>query len=80
MVRKAENYRWSSAGVHCWMKPDPVLRRKPCRQNQFESIDDCAAWLTERDKPRKLEVLRRNEEKCLPYGSEKFIQKLERLT
>ncbi len=80
LVRKAENYRWSSASAHCGIKPDPVLTRKPFWQRQFESIGDWAAWLAEGDEPQRLEILRRNVEKGLPCGSEKFIQKLEKLT
>src|SRR3990170_4525 len=38
MVRKAENYRWSSAAAHCGLKPDPVLTCKLSWQRQFESI------------------------------------------
>jgi putative transposase len=80
MVRKAENYRRSSARAHCGPKPDPVLTRKPSWQRPFESIGDWSAWLAEGEEPQKLEVLRRNVDKGLPCGSEKFIQKLEKLT
>jgi putative transposase len=80
MVRKAENYRWSSAVAHCGLKPDPVLTRKLSWQRQFESIGDWSAWLAEGDAPQRLEILRRNVEKGLPCGSEKFVQKLEKLT
>jgi len=80
MVRKAENYRWSSASAHCGMKPDPVLTGKPSWHRQFESIGDWSAWLADGDEPQRLEILRRNVEKGLPCGSEKFIQKLEKST
>ena len=80
MVRKAENYRWSSASAHCGLKPDPVLTRKQSWQRQFESIGDWSAWLAEGDESQKLEVLRRNVDKGLPCGTEKFINKLEKLT
>ena len=80
MVRKAENYRWSSAGWHCGLRPDPLLTTKPTWRRQFEGIGDWSAWLAEGDEPEKLGVLRRNVDKGLPCGSEKFIQKLEKLT
>lgn len=80
MVRKAENYRWSSAGWHCGLRPDPLLTTKPTWRRQFEGIGGWSAWLAEGDEPEKLEVLRRNVDKGLPCGSEKFIQKLEKLT
>lgn len=79
MVRKAENYRWSSAVAHCGLKSDPVLTRKPIWQRQFESIGNWSAWLAEGDEPQRLAILRRNVEKGLPCGSEKFVLKLERL-
>jgi len=80
MVRKAENYRWSSAGAHCGLRQDDVLTTKSSWRKQFEAIGDWSAWLAEGDAPQQLEVLRRNAEKGLPCGSEKFIRKLEKLT
>jgi putative transposase len=80
MVRKAENYRWSSASAHCQLRQDDVLTKKAAWQKQFESIGDWSAWLAEGDEPEQLEVLRRNAGKGLPCGSAKFIQKLEKLT
>jgi putative transposase len=80
MVRKAENYRWSSAAAHCGLRTDPVLTRKPSWRRLFESVGDWSAWLAEGDEPQRLEVLRRNVDKGLPCGSEKFIQKLEKMT
>jgi len=80
MVRKAENYRWSSATAHCGLRTDPVLTRKLSWRRQFESIGDWSAWLAEGDDPQRLEVLRRNVDKGLPCGSEKFVRNLEKLT
>ena len=79
MVRKAENYAWSSAAAHCGLRPDPVLSNQPFWHKQFASIGNWSAWLAEGDEPDKLAVLRRNVEKGLPCGSRKFIQKLERI-
>jgi len=80
MVRKAQNYRWSSAGAHCGLRQDDVLTTKSSWRKQFEAIVDWSAWLAQGDAPQQLEVLRRNAEKGLPCGSEKFIRKLEKLT
>lgn len=79
-VRKAENYRWSSAGGHCGLRQDALLTKKPYWCRQFEGIGDWSAWLTEGDETEKLGVLRRNIEKGLPCGSDKFIHKLEKIT
>ena len=80
MVRKAENYRWSSAGGHCGLRPDPLLTEKPYWRKQFEGVGNWSAWLAEGDEPEKLEVIRRNVDKGLPCGSDKFIHKLEKMT
>ena len=79
MVRKAENYRWSSAAAHCRVREDEVLTKKPSWRKQFEAIGDWSAWLAEGDAPEQLEIMRRHTEKGLPCGSEKFIRKLETL-
>ena len=79
MVRKAENYRWSSAGAHCGLRQDPVLTQKPSWRRQFEGIGNWSAWLAEGDEPQRLEVLRRNVEQGLPCGSPIFIRKLEKI-
>jgi putative transposase len=80
MVRKAENYYWSSAQTHCGQRPDTVLTTNSSWRRQVESIGDWSAWLGQGDEPGELEILRRNADKGLPCGSQKFIGKLERLT
>ena len=79
IVRKAENYPWSSAAGHCGIKEDRVLGCKPDWQRQLESIGDWSSWLATGDEPHQLEVLRRNADKGLPCGSDKFIRRLEKL-
>ena len=46
----------------------------------IEGMGDWSAWLAQGDEPGELEILRRNADKGLPCGSQKFIGKLERLT
>ncbi|MDP1949737.1 MAG: hypothetical protein Q8K59_01300, partial [Nitrosomonas sp.] len=48
--------------------------KQPC-----EPILDWSAWLAENDDPQELEVLRRNAEKGLPCGADKFIRGLEKV-
>lgn len=80
LVRKAESYAWSSAGGHCGVRLDPLLTRQKYWLRQFEDLGDWPAWLAERDEPDKLAILRRNVDKGLPCGSDRFIQKIEKLT
>jgi len=75
MVRKAENYCWSSAQAHCGQRQDTVLTTNSSWRRQIKGIGDWSAWLAQGDEPRELEILRRNADKGLPCGSEKFIGK-----
>ena len=79
MVAKPEDYSWSSAAAHCGLKDDAILSQKPEWKKQCDQISDWSAWLAEGDDPKKLEMLRRNVEKGLPCGTEKFIRKLEQI-
>ena len=54
MVRKAENYRWSSAGAHCRLRQDDVPTRKPSWRKQFEAIGDWSARLAGGDEPETM--------------------------
>lgn len=78
MVKKAEDYAWSSATAHCTGEEDAVLTKKAYWKKQMESIGDWSAWLAEGEKEQELTLIRRNIEKGLPCGSERFIKKLER--
>ena len=80
MVRKAENYCWSSAQAHCGHRQDTVLSTNSSWRRQVGGIGDWSAWLAQGDEPGELEILRRNADKGLPCGSQKFIGKLEQLT
>lgn len=78
MVRKAENYPWSSAANHCGGVDDCVLSKNPQWKKLSEQVDDWSAWLAEGDDPSELAMIRRNIEKGLPCGSDRFIKNLER--
>ena len=77
MLRKAEQYSWSSAAAHCGIKADGVLTKSKTWGKKFKQIADWSAWLAEEEEQDKLSLLRRNIEKGLPTGSERFIKKLE---
>jgi len=78
LVRRAENYPWSSAAAHCGLREDGVLTTDSAWLRQVKSIGDWSKWLGEGDRPQQLEVLRRHVERGLPCGAEGFIRKLER--
>lgn len=78
IVRRAENYRWSSAPAHCGLKEDTVLTLDREWLRQVKSVGDWSSWLAQGDRPEQLEVLRRHVERGLPCGAERFIRRLER--
>ena len=80
MARKAERYPWSSAAGHCGLTQDHVLSTLPKWKKLINQIDDWSAWLAEGDEANELSLIRRNIEKGLPCGSDRFIIKLEKLT
>ena len=79
LVRKAENYVWSSAAAHCGLRDDPLLSQQKHWRRQFEAMGDWADFLATPDEPAKMEILRRNVDKGLPCGSERFIRKIEKI-
>jgi REP-associated tyrosine transposase len=80
MVRRAENYVWSSAAAHCGRCTDPALTQAATWRERLAAVDDWSAWLAEGDEAEELAVLRRNADKGLPCGSETFIGRLEALS
>lgn len=80
MVRKPEKYSWSSAAAHCHLRKDALLSQRVSWQRQLAQITDWSAWLAEGDEAEQISILRRNVNKGLPCGSDRFIRKLEKLT
>ena len=78
MVREAEDYPWSSAANHCGLADDRVLSKNLRWNKLTEQVDDWSAWLTEGDDLSELTMIRRNIEKGLPCGSDRFIKNLEK--
>jgi putative transposase len=75
MVRKAENYEWSSAAAHCRLRSDPVLSRLP-KGRPAESTH-WSAWLAEGDDEKMLTTLRLHTRTGRPAGSRRFVANLE---
>jgi len=79
IVNCAEDYLWSSAAAHAGQCEDSLLSRltkqqRPVLENEW------VQWLSEGDNLQKMSVIRRNIEKGLPCGSERFVHKLEAIT
>ncbi len=79
MVKKAENYPWSSAAAHCGLKENSLLT-SISDIGKLISIDDWTDWLASPENAQITMVLQRNVEKGLPCGSDSFISQLEKLT
>jgi len=79
MVNKAEEYKWSSARYHCGLEVNELFSNEKEWLNKIKSINNWSKWLTEKEDNMKLEIIRRNIEKGLPCGSEKFINQLEKI-
>lgn len=79
LVRRAENYPWSSAAGHCGRRLDPVLTKSAKWRRMFGTVGDWSAWLAEGDEDKNLAMLRRNTDKGLPCGSAAFTRRLEAL-
>lgn len=79
MVRRAENYRWSSAAAHCGKETDKLIDPKSGWNKKFTSIEDWSTWLAEGDETDEIQTLRKNIEKGLPCGAESFIKRLSKL-
>jgi putative transposase len=81
MVRKAENYAWSSARGHCGLVADPLLKTtKSSWRDAIADVKSWSQWLAEPDADEALLVLRRNTMMGLPCASGSFLKKLERLS
>jgi putative transposase len=79
MVRKAENYAWSSARGHCRLADDALLNPKAAWRKTLDDIPNWSKWLAAPEDNEALLVLRRNAMMGLPCGSAKFIAKIEKL-
>ena len=75
LVRKAEDYPWSSAQAHCGMRDDPVLGPLPERRPPETST--WTTWLAARDDEKMLSRLRLCTRTGRPAGSKQFLARLE---
>lgn len=82
IVKKAQEYPWSSAAAHCGIREDELLTAKMPWNEKMSGSARWAKWLAEEEEEEEkgnLNILRRNISKGLPCGDEAFIKKLEKL-
>jgi putative transposase len=75
MVRKAEDYPWSSAATHCGLRNDPILSCLP--KGCPAAIADWSAWLALGDDEKMLATLRLRTRTGRPAGGKQFIADFE---
>ena len=75
LVKRAEDYPFSSAAGHCGLREDPLLSDN---LEQSDHVGDWQAWLRDEDAPQTIEYLRQATRTGRPAGNEAFIKKLER--
>jgi putative transposase len=76
IVRKAEQYRWSSAHAHVKKTADPILS-EDCYV--VEEIKDWSAYLREKEDSSLVNELRQNTNTGRPCGDNVFLRRLEKL-
>ena len=78
LVRRPEDWRWSSARAHLKGVEDPLMGRQ--RPKVFDGIRDWRAFLKQHNHSSDFEVLEKHERTGRPVGDKKFIRRLEKLT
>lgn len=76
LVKRAEEYLWSSAAAHCETGQDSLLSEE---LPLMKSVDDWALWLAQDSDHSTLQQLRSATEKGLPCGSKEFIEEIENI-
>jgi len=76
LVKRAEDYEFSSAKAHVYKKKDPLL------SNNFaiEEIKDWKAFLANDDNEEDKKLFRKHTRVGRPLGQEGFIEKMENIT
>ncbi len=76
IVKRAEDYPWSSAKSHVFGVPDKVLTEFYLNWE----IKDWSAYLQEEEKEEDLDIFRKHERTGRPLGDEDFITRIEEIT
>lgn len=76
IVKKAEDYSWSSAKAHVMRIPDEVL-------TEFYLTTEIKNWhnyLQKKEREEDIDIFRSHERTGRPLGSDRFIERLEQIT
>jgi len=74
LVKRAEEYEWSSAAGHTGGRVDPLLSD---RQGLLGSVDDWTDWLRSVTEDESLARLRLYTRTGRPLGAAEFVERLE---
>jgi len=74
IVKRAEDYPWSSAAAHCGIRHDEVLSYD---LPLLDVIPNWSAWLKIQEENTDLEFIRRRTQTGRPCASDEFVRKLE---
>lgn len=76
IVKKADEYRWSSAGSHVYRRVAPVLSND-C--HILESVSNWSAYLKEKEDKHLIDAIQRNTKTGRPCGDSRLILRLEKM-
>ena len=74
MVKRAEDYQWSSAQAHVFGVVDPLLDPDLPLVGR---VGDWSGWLAAKDLPSELEAIRKATRRDYIFSDEAFISQLE---
>jgi len=78
MIDRAEDYAWSSAAMHCGLRPDPLVEGRAGLPPGFVDTAEWSDWLKPGEANDLLDELRSRSRRGFPVGSDEFVSKLER--
>jgi putative transposase len=75
MVKRAEDYRWSSAAAHCGLRSDRILSND---LPLIGEIPDWSAWLAEKESEKDLSLIRSRTRTGRLCADDNFIRDMEK--
>jgi len=75
IVKRAEDYAWSSASAHCGLRKDPIIA--PIPGSIHVTAANWSNWLADPEDEDLLEEIRNHTRTGRPFGNKAFIENLE---